>query len=83
MRRMEDRIKLLKHIGVLESKVAEMNDLEQYVTELERENVMLKGLGKSAKGKQMLAEMELDSDKELEDAVRAGKRIILEEEESD
>jgi hypothetical protein len=31
----------------------------------------------------MLAEMELDSDKELEDAVRAGKRIILEEEESD
>jgi hypothetical protein len=51
MRRMENRIRLLKRIGVLESKVAEMNDLKQYITESERENVMLKGLGKTAKGK--------------------------------
>jgi hypothetical protein len=31
----------------------------------------------------MLAEMDLGSDQEIEDAVRAGKRIILGEEESD
>jgi chromosome segregation ATPase len=80
MLRIEGQIKLLKRIGVLESKVAEMNDLEQYITELEREIMMLKGLGKSAKGKRMLAEMELDSDRgEMEGAVRAGKHLILED----
>jgi hypothetical protein len=79
MLKIEGNIELLKRIQELEMRVAEVEDLEAYSAELEGVVAKLRGEGKVKGGSKKRAreELELNSDEEMEEAVRAGKRIVL------
>jgi hypothetical protein len=74
MLRIEAHILLLKRVRDLEMRVAEVEDLETYCAELEGEIKTLKG-----KGAKKRARDKAESDGEMKDAIRTGKKIILED----